>query len=262
MEELSGKYAHSRVWIQNQIHSYSPEIYPRSGRNITAVIDVTFFGKGKNKFGLIVAKDAIQKEAVAYNFILSENKEAYRDISSQLYFKGFKLQAVTLDGRRGIMGLFSDIPVQMCHFHMKQIITRKLTKNPKIEASISLKRISSYLGRVRRCRFEYMLLAWHSRYGDFINERVEDGTKRGWHYKHRNIRSAYRSLNNFLPYLFTYQKYPDLNIPNTTNLLDGGCFSPLKDKLKIHRGMSDKMKRKMIVYFIENRIKKAPESLL
>jgi len=71
--------------------------------------------------------------------------------------------------------------------------------------------------------------------------------------KLRNIRSAYRSLKRFLPYLFTYQKYPNLDIPNTTNLLDGGCFSPLKDKLKVHRGTSKEIKRKMIIFFIENR---------
>ena len=46
-----------------------------------------------------------------------------------------------------------------------------------------------------------------------------------------------------------------LNIPNTTNLLDGGCFSPLKDKLKVHRGASKEMRKKMIVFFLENRRK-------
>jgi len=55
------------------------------------------------------------------------------------------------------------------------------------------------------------------------------------------FRSAYISLNKFLPYLFTYKKYP--NISNTTNLLVGGLFSPLKYKLNIHRGTSKKMRR-------------------
>ena len=170
-------------------------------------------------------------------------------------FKGFKLKAVTLDGKPGIMELFNNIPVQMCHFHMKQIITRKLTRNPKLEASIKLKWISSKLGIISECRFKYLLDAWYNRYENFINEKVQDGSKRGWHYKHRNLRSAYRSLKRFLPYLFIYQKYPNLDISNTTNLLDGGCFSPLKDKLKAHRGTSKEMKRKMIIFFIENRRK-------
>ena len=138
---------------------------------------------------------------------------------------------------------------------MKSIITRKLTCNPKLQASIQLKHIVSHIGKISACRFEYMLLAWYKRHILFLNEKVSNETKRGWHYKHKRLRSAYRSLMKFLPYLFTYKKYPNFNISTTTNHLDGGCFSPLKDLLRIHRGISIKMKRKFIVYFLENRIK-------
>jgi len=33
----------------------------------------------------------------------------------------------------------------MCHFHQKQIITRYLTNNPKLQASIELKRLTTIL---------------------------------------------------------------------------------------------------------------------
>ena len=143
----------------------------------------------------------------------------------------------------------------MCHFHMKSIITRKITRNPKLPASIELKYIVSHLGDITACKFEYILHVWHKRHELFLNEKVMDDSKRGWHYKHRNIRSSYRSLMKFLPYLFTYHKYPNLYIPTTTNHLDGGCFSPLKDLLRVHRGISISMKCKLIVYFLENRVK-------
>ena len=141
---------------------------------------------------------------------------------------------------------------------MKSIITRKLTKNPKLKASIKLKNIVSHLGKVSSCRFEYWLHAWYKHYEDFINEKVPDESKRGWHYKHRRLRSAYHSLIRFFPYLFIYLKYPNLNISTTTNLLDGGCFSPLKDKLKVHRGTSRDIQQKMIIYFLENRANYQP----
>jgi len=252
---LSHKYNHSREWIQDKIHNFLPEIKIRKPREVTLVIDATFFGKRSSKFGLIVAKDIELKEPIAYNFIESETKEVYLNLIAQIYAKGFIIKAVTLDGKPGIFSLFKDIPIQMCHFHMKAIITRKLTKNPKLQPSIELKRITSYLGSTSACRFEYMLSSWHKRHKEFLNEKVEDESKRGWHYKHRRLRSAYRSLKNFLPYLFTYQKYPNLNIPTTTNFLDGGCFSPLKNLLKVHRGISKKMKSKIIIYFLENRVK-------
>jgi len=222
---------------------------------VTLAIDATYFGKRRDKFGLLVAKDIIHKEPIAYNFIEIETKEAYKNLIMQIEDKGFIINAVVLDGKPGIISLFEDIPLQMCHFHMKAITTRKLTRKPKLNASIDLKRIVSYLGSISSCRFTYMLNAWSKRYQSFIDEKVADDSKRGWHYKHKNIRSAYRSLKRFLPYLFIYKKYPDLKIPTTTNYLDGGCFSPLKDLLRVHRGTSIKMRRKLIVYFLENRVK-------
>ena len=255
MTELSKKYGYSRGWIQDKIHHFSPKINTRKPRDVTVIIDATYFGKRRDKLGLIVAKDVVLKEPIAYNFIVTETKDAYRNLLTQIYDRGFTLDAVVLDGKPGIMSLFEGIPLQMCHFHMKSIITRKLTRSPKMQASIELKHIVSRLGKVSACRFEFMLLAWYKRHEVFIDEKVENDSKKGWHYKHKRLRSAYRSLMKFLPYLFTYKKYPHFNIPTTTNHLDGGCFSPLKDLLRVHRGISIKMKRKLIVYFLENRVK-------
>jgi len=58
--------------------------------------------------------------------------------------------------------------------------------------------------------------------------------------------------NKNIPYLFTYKDYPELDIPNTTNALDGGLFSPLKARLKIHGGIHENLKKKLIIYFLQN----------
>lgn len=39
-----------------------------------------------------------------------------------------------------------------------------------------------------------------------------------------------------LPYLFTYLRYPELNIPNTTNTIDG-YFAGVKKKVAQHHGL-------------------------
>ena len=49
-----------------------------------------------------------------------------------------------------------------------------------------------------------------------------------------------------LPYLFTYLKYPELEIPNTTNSLDGGVFSHLKKLLKNHNGLRSELREKLV----------------
>ena len=203
---------------------------------------------------MLVGKDADTGTVPSYRFICRESKEEYRLLRWEIESKGIEILAVVTDGKPGLFGLFGDVPQQMCHFHQQAILTRYLTRNPKQRASIDLKRIASYLGRVDQRRFTCLLRAWHARHEAFLDEKVEDDSQRGWHYKHKRLRSAYRSLQRHLPYLFTYQKHPRLKIPNTTNALDGGVFSALKNLLAVHRGIGIELKKKLIIDFLEKLI--------
>ena len=91
-----------------------------------------------------------------------------------------------------------------------------------------------------------LLDAWYEKWRDFLKERtVNPFNPKKWFYTHKRIRSAYRSLKTNAPYLFTYQRYTGLNIPNTTNSLDG-CFAYLKELVRVHRGINKTLKRKII----------------
>ncbi len=165
--------------------------------------------------------------------------------------QGFKFKAIVLDGRPGVRNLFLDVPVQMCHFHQKQIIQRYLTLNPKLEASLELKAISDTLTYATEKEFTQKLLLWHQKWQEFLKERTTDQITNRWHYTHKRTRAAFRSLKTNLPYLFTYLKYPELNIPKTTNSLEGS-FSWLKQKVNIHRGFTKELKDKIINYILQN----------
>jgi len=133
----------------------------------------------------------------------------------------------------------------MCHFHQRQIIIRHLTTKPKLEAGIELKKIAETLCHTTEEKFTDLLDMGYLKWHDFLKEKTTDPITGKWFHTHKRIRSAHYSLKTHLPYLFTYQKYPELNIPNTTNSLEGS-FSHLKELVKIHRGLSYKTKRKMI----------------
>jgi len=62
--------------------------------------------------------------------------------------------------------------------------------------------------------------------------------------------SAYNSLRNNLPNLFTYKKYKFIKLSNTTNHLDGGVFSQLKKFIKLHQGLYKSNKVKFIDEFL------------
>ena len=64
----------------------------------------------------------------------------------------------------------------------------------------------------------------------------------------KKLKSAYRSLKNNLPWLFTWYDNKSLNMPNTTNAIDGH-FADLKNKLRNHNGLSLERKKKFINEF-------------
>lgn len=87
---------------------------------------------------------------------------------------------------------------------------------------------------------------------DFLNEKQFNLETKKYEFIHKRLKSAIKSLIINSPCLFTYLKYPELNIQNTTNLLDGGEFSFLKRLLRNHNGCSKKLKLKMIDEYFEN----------
>ena len=252
---MARKYNKSERWIRNKIHAYQPTVTIKKPKEVVLALDATFFGKRTDKFGLIIAKDVHLHKPVSYHFIATESLHEYKVLLFNINSQGFDIKAAVIDGKRGLFRLLKDIPVQMCHFHQQAIITRYLTRKPKMKASVDLKRISRYLGKVSQKRFEYLLDCWYTRHENFIKEKSYSEKTHKLGYKHKRLRSAYRSLRTHLPYLFTYKNYPDLNIPNTTNSLDGGVFSPMKMLMKIHRGIGIEMKKKLIVDYLENEAK-------
>jgi len=98
--------------------------------------------------------------------------------------------------------------------------------------------------------FEGGLDLWFNKWELFLNERTINITTGRSHYTHKRLRSAYRSLKTNLKWLFTWYDYYDLNIPNTTNAIEGH-FSDLKNKLRNHNGLSKERKSKFIDEFLK-----------
>lgn len=180
-----------------------------------------------------------------WNPIKQETRAEYQAIKNILETQGFEILGVVIDGKKGVRELFYPIPVQMCHFHQKQIITRYLTLNPKLAASIELKEIVTLLTVCTEDIFSELLVEWHKKWAVFLKEKTTILDTKKWSYTHRRLRSAYRSLKTNLPFLFTYKNYPELRLPNTTNSLEGS-FSSLKDLLRTHRGFNSSLKLNII----------------
>jgi hypothetical protein len=140
----------------------------------------------------------------------------------------------------------------MCHFHQKQIVRRYLTNQPKLEASIELKEIVNNLTNTNEKQFTEQLNNWHKKWKDFLKEKTINPETNRWCYTHKRLRSAHRSLKTNLPYLFTYQKYPNFNIPNTTNSLDG-YFNILKSLINVHRELNKERRNRIAIEILRGK---------
>ena len=248
--DLARKYGKSKKWVQTKLDEVETKSIVRiDSKKLVIVADVTFFSRRK---GLAVFREPNLKKNVWWKFTPYERVDIYIQGRKHLENNGFTIKAMILDGKRGVREVFRDIPVQMCHFHQKQIIQRYLTNNPRLEASIELKGITAKLSNTTEKKFTEELDKWYEKWKNFLKEKTTNPETGKWFYTHKRLRSAYRSLKTNLKYLFTYQKYPELKIPNTTNSLDG-YFNSLKSKLNVHRGLSPKRAKKIIIELLKGR---------
>ena len=195
-------------------------------------------------------KDEITKENLLKYYVRTETNSLYIYGINELKSRGYSILAIVCDGRKGLIQSFADIPVQMCQFHQSAIIRRYLTKRPKLQAAKELMGILDMIKQTDKESFIGALQSWFSQWETFLNERTTNKETGKSFYTHKRLRSAYRSLKCNLPWLFTWYDYMDLNIPNTTNSIDGH-FADLKNKLRNHNGLSLKRKMKFIDEFLK-----------
>lgn len=215
-------------------------------RPVVVVIDATYLGRG---YGVLVARDPNAHENLHVHEITSETKAEYQSVRDDLEQKGYTLQAVVLDGRRGIPAVFKGIPVQICHFHQWQIVKKKLTTRPKLESHQALLSIGRRTSKSTEAEMKLLLELFEKRYRADLNEKTCILGTKYWRHTHAKLRSAYSSLVRNLPNLYTYQTFPQLNIPNTTNSLDGS-FNALKSHVNVHRGLRRDRRFKVIRYYL------------
>ncbi|MDG6478113.1 transposase [Glaesserella parasuis] len=182
--------------------------------------------------------DSLSKKVVYHRVIKTGKDVYYRIAFNSLRMKGYKIQSIVCDGRRGLMKDLFNTPVQMCQFYMVAIVMQKLRKKHQSQAGKELKIIAKTLTKSSKNEFYRRLHSWFIKHQAFLKERSDKANEKGYFpYKHRNVRSAYASLKRYMDFIFIYEKHTELNIEKTTNRLEG-LFSELKRKLNNHNGLT------------------------
>lgn len=214
------------------------------------LIDATFFGR---EYGFLVFHDC--DKVIYFKEIKTESIQEFREGLIAIRDCGYYIiHSVTVDGRRGyinnIRKLLGNIPVQMCIFHQKAIVRRYITDRPRSEVGMKLRNIMNHLCKSNspelHQEFIDQFYALKDQYHYILQHKNSEG-----HYKYSNLRSAFRSIDQNMIYLFTYSDHLYQNIPPTNNHLEG-LFGHLKERVKIHRGLTINRKKKAVRFLLKN----------
>lgn len=136
INELSQRFGVSVSTIKRKLHCIKREWKqpPLLGDGFVHM-DVTYWGRS---FGVILAMDTVTGCPLYMEFVKSETVKDYADALESIKRRGYVVRGIIIDGKQSLFKLFADYPIQMCQFHMRQIIRRYLTLNPKLLAARKL----------------------------------------------------------------------------------------------------------------------------
>ena len=251
LHELSLTHHLRTTAIQKYFDEYSLAEKTHTPRKVFLVVDGTYFGEreGENTFCLVVFRDPVAKEDLWWKFYEVETYDVYKEGRAYLESLEYIIEGVIADGLPLIRNSFRGTPFQMCLVHMERIIIRGTTKYPLLEAGKVLLALSSTLYTTDEVTLRRRVIDYKNMYTSFLNQRaVNPLTGESW-FMHRELRKAFISLCNLLPFLFTYTNHKGMSA--TSNSLEGH-FSHIKRYTAVHNGLSLQRKQKLITAILLN----------
>jgi len=203
------------------------------------------------------------KGIVDWVFVEQENVRAWVSL-----FKLLKPPlSVVCDGQKGLSKAtkleWPNVRVQRCLAHLLRSLRRYLTQTPKTKAGLSLLKLAKLLPTIwtrrQKRRWVRAYFKLFRRYNSLLKEKsypTHLNSTKSWWYTHRNLRSAYFTIKHCLPEMFTYVGHYE--IPRTSNYVEGGINSRLKELVHRHRGLSVEKKKVLVNCFLTTKMIKKP----
>jgi hypothetical protein len=221
------------------------------------ILDATSVRKHQR---VVLVVQGVNRCCVCWSFAERESFDSWYSLLDPLQAVGWSPRFVVCDGQKGLLKavrvLWPQTLIQRCLLHVVRQARLWLTQHPKTPAGQALLKLVQRLPAVRtrrqRRRWQRAYRCWLRRYDGFLKQRTRHPTEpRRWWYTHRKLRAVRSLLSNSLPDLFHYVRYPE--IPRTTNHVEGGINSRLKDLYRRHRGLSLERKTTLTAWYLASR---------
>jgi len=138
-------------------------------KDVVINMDTTYWGR---HFGLMMIKDAFRNKILWHKFVRDESVSDYLEGIDWLRSNGFRIYGIVCDGMRGLFPALKIYRLQMCQYHMIQIVRRHLTSKPDLEASVELLAITYYSAEYQSRNSAKLLTAGMKNGGVFFPKRA------------------------------------------------------------------------------------------
>lgn len=246
----------SRATVQRRFRAcwaVCPQPRQPTGPLTTLVVDATHVVT--RHCSVLIAQDCQSHRPLGWHFAPSESYLHWVTLLAPI--QALAPRFVVCDGHPGLLKalrtVWPTILVQRCLIHVVRQARLWLTQHPKTPAAQKLLTLVRALPAVRtRRQRRRWLRAWRSwcrHYETFLKERTHHPTaSKRWWYTHRKLRAVRALIARSVPDLFRYTRYPEL--PRTTNHVEGGINSRLKDLYRRHRGLSPERKVILTAWYL------------
>lgn len=226
--------------------------------NIGLVLDATTIVK--REVVVLIAYDPIKQIVVSWQFVPRETYFAWSEFVKTLPRPQFVVSDAQKGLIRAVRETFPGIKHQRCLIHIIRRSNAWLTKNPQTKVGLELRDIVRLLSQIENLEHKEtwikMFNEWNNKNQDFLNEKKQSPySTRKW-FVHRKIRGIRSMIINSSPYLFSFLDDP--LIPKTSNYVEGGINSPIKDLIRKHRGLTGRKKMVLTAQYLLKRQVKIP----
>jgi transposase-like protein len=229
----------------------SPTVRILKRNNVHLRIDATYF----KRFCLLSYQDHDDGYTQLIRFADGEHYREIKEDLDNLINLGVHIESITTDGHKSILKAIKkslpDVIVQRCLVHIQRMCLLWLTRFPKHDAGIELRRLVLLLLQIKtendRLYWTREIEQWFKRHRDYLQQKsYNEKTERYW-YTHKLLRRSYFTIKRALPNMFHYLSNP--KIPHTTNGIEG-FFSHLKNHLDLHRGLTLEHRINFIKWYV------------
>lgn len=204
----------------------------------------------KRKRMLLIAADGDHGRPVSWMDVERESYDSWVVFLRDLSWRGVTPAVVVCDAQRGLLKaireVWPQVKIQRCLIHVVRQACIWLTQNPQTRAGRELLGLVKELPQIQTKRQKHRWVRkfwrWDRRYEKFLKDRSYSPSGKWW-YTHRRLRGTRSLLKNALHDLFRFVTDP--SIPKTSNHVEGGLNSRLKELFRCHRGFS--LQRKLIL---------------